>query len=238
VATERQIPGSAYLNEVGTAQRQIPGGGFANETASTVNTTLPAVSGTFDFDGYDAVFLAPDNPIMAASVALPFNVTGFAAGLRYGFTMAADFESFDLSVAPSLSDHEHDVETDSFDLTGNDAILRLGRVLDADRGPFDFTGNEFVGVPGGVTPQQPTMLAERGPFDLTGFDGTFPRDAITVVAESGEFTLTGGTIPGEILFSVDSGSFTLTGNDATLTYAARTVWTRVSDHSTTWTRLT
>ena len=34
MATERLVPGGAYVNETATAQRLVPGGAYVNETAA------------------------------------------------------------------------------------------------------------------------------------------------------------------------------------------------------------
>jgi hypothetical protein len=47
MAAERQIPGSVFVNETGTAQRQIPGGAFINETvAASGAVTLTQAANT------------------------------------------------------------------------------------------------------------------------------------------------------------------------------------------------
>lgn len=48
MTTERQLPGSGYVNETGTRQAQIPGGAFVNETVSTGATGTVNVTNATD----------------------------------------------------------------------------------------------------------------------------------------------------------------------------------------------
>lgn len=232
MARQWQIPGGPYLNEDATRQWQIPGAGFVNETSAAGSTTMPADAGSFTLSGKDADLTASSDPLRA-DTALPFNVTGFAAGLIYGKKITAVTGSFVFSGAPSLSDHEHDVEKGAFSLTGVAAVLRFGHSLTAERGAFSFTGSEVVFI---ASPAK-KLSAETGAFVMTGMDATLSRVATSMAAEKGTFTLTGGSIPGTLVFAADSGSFTLSGRDATLTFRGRTSWTRKGrDPSTVWNR--
>ncbi len=231
-----QIPGGAYINEAAVRQWQIPGGPYINDTFVSGATTMPAAAGTFTLSGKDAAFsYSGDAPALAAETATPFVLTGFAAGLKIGKKVTAATGTFVLSVAPSLSDHEHDVDKGEFSLTGIAAVLAHGHKLVAANGSFTLTGNEFVGVPSTI---DPTLGAETGSFSLTGNAATLSRAAITLAAGSGSFTLTGGNIVSAFLFSVETGDFDLTGAGVTLTTGGRTRWNRRADPTTGWQRRT
>jgi len=53
MATERQIPGGAYVNQTGTRQAQIPGSGYVNENVST-GVTITCTVGNATANGVTA----------------------------------------------------------------------------------------------------------------------------------------------------------------------------------------
>jgi hypothetical protein len=232
--TQRLIPSGPFINETGTSQAQVPGGPFINDTFASGALTMPAGTGSFALTGQDAVFSdSGEDPVLVAASG-PFVLGGIAAGLVRGYRITAEKGTFELAGAPSLSDHEVDVETGTFSLTGNDASFRFGHVLTSAKGTFALTVNDVVLV---ASPLNKAIQAETGTFVLTGNDTTITLGSKTLPADSGEFTVSGGEIHADYSFSAESGSFTLTVNASTLTFAGRTVWNRVSNPSTTWTRV-
>lgn len=233
--SQRQIPGGPYVNETGTRQGQTLGGAYLNDTASGVtHYSMPADRGTFILTRNPATLTPSASQTLPADTATPYNVTGFAAGLYYGFTMQASTGSFTFSGAPSLSDHEHDVEKGTFSLTGIAASLRWAPKITAARGTFTLTGNEFVGIPGAA---DPVISANTGAFTFTGNAATLSRPTTTIEAETGAFTFTGYQIVGSLLMTAETGSFTFTGNESSRIITGRTPWTRRTTPSTSWTRV-
>jgi len=86
---QRQIPGGAFLNEVGTAQRQIPGGAFVNETVSVGGGTVESGAGA----SAGVATVAGIGAAIAAGV-------GASAGIAVA---AAVGEAVGASAAPVLS---------------------------------------------------------------------------------------------------------------------------------------
>jgi hypothetical protein len=237
MARQSQIPGGPYLNEDTTRQSQIPGWSFVNETFVSGATTITAAVGTFTLSGKDASFSkSTGNQTLTAQTATPFVVAGgnFTI-LRKGRQVTAAPATFVLSVAPSLSDVEHDVEKGAFTLTGNAAGLIQGYKITAALGTFTFTGNEVVLTPSAT----PVVLgAETGVFELVGNDATLSRESVTLTAETGEFVLTGIEIISAIVFSVETGEFVIDDKTASFTIGGRTRWTRRTTPVTGWQRRT
>lgn len=233
---QRQIPGSALVDEIGSQQFQIPGGPLINETLDSTTLTLSANSGSFTLTAPEISFqvFEINNILTAESASFIFigNAT-IASGLR----LTADGGTFSLSVAPSLSDVQITASAASFTLTGFDAALSNSlRRLTAAVGTFTFLGNEVV-LTETATPTNPVIPAETGSFTLTGRDATLIRISQTLTAASGSFVLTGGSMVAASSFAVETGTFTMTGKDATFALNAITEWTRRGRPSTTWTRI-
>jgi hypothetical protein len=235
MAREWQIPGGPYINEAAVRQWQIPGGPYINDTFVSGASTMPAAVGTFTLTGRDAEFdYSGDNPILDADTATPYVVSGgnFTV-LRRGKTIVGAVGTFELEVAPSLSDVELDAEKGTFTLTGIATGLAHGYKITAAVGTFTLTGGEFVGIP---SSSQKTLGAETGVFTLTGIDATLARESVTLTAETGEFELTGIDIVGGYEFSVETGEFVIDDKTATFTIGGPTRWTRRTRPVTGWQR--
>lgn len=89
----------------------------------------------------------------------------------------------------------------SYTLTGQSAVLNVGRVLTAAQGAYTLTGQDVLLKVGRV------LVAEQGAYTVTGQDATLT------------FTPAGSTA---YSMTADQGSFALTGIDAALTFSGVT----------------
>ena len=104
------------------------------------------------------------------------------------------------------------VDSASFAISGQDAVVASGFTLTADDGSFTLAGQDagFISAY--------TLTADFGSFTSTFQDVNIN---VAAIVQAGEFDLNGQTAAFTVSMAADAGSFTLTGQDADRRFVGR-----------------
>lgn len=124
-----------------------------------------------------------------------FTLTGQAANLGKGYTMAAAQGSYAYTGSAALVDRELDSDQGSFTLTGQDATLARGYTVVAEPGAYVLVGPDAILVSSSHGPK--VMVCDNGTYTITGQDASLRRAAMAI-ANYGVYNLSGFAVVGGV----------------------------------------